>query len=95
MYWGKLRKTNLEVVDTICGVLDVLRPDRSPHQSLKTFVKDRPGHDRRYAIDGSKNLSLDGPQNGFEDGMRKTIQWYLDNSEWCENVTSGKYQRKG
>jgi dTDP-glucose 4,6-dehydratase len=93
---GNSEKTNLEVVDTICGVLNELRPDHAPHQKLKTFVKDRPGHDRRYAIDGSKIKSELGwsPKYSFDEGMRKTIQWYLDNSEWCENVTSGKYQRE-
>ena len=93
---GNSEKTNLEVVDTICGVLDELKPDHAPHQNLKTFVEDRPGHDRRYAIDGSKIKSELGwsPKYSFVKGMRKTIQWYLDNSEWCENVTSGKYQRE-
>lgn len=93
---GYSEKTNLEVVDTICGVLDELKPDHAPHQNLKTFVKDRPGHDRRYAINGSKIKSELGwsPKYSFDEGMRKTIQWYLDNSEWCENVTSRKYQRE-
>jgi dTDP-glucose 4,6-dehydratase len=93
---GNSEKTNLEVVDTICGVLDELKPGHSPHHKLKTFVEDRPGHDRRYAIDGSKIKSKLGwsPKYSFDEGMRKTIQWYLDNSRWCENVTSGKYQRE-
>ena len=93
---GNSEKTNLEVVDTICGVLDELKPDYAPHKNLKTFVKDRPGHDRRYAIDGSKIKTELGwsPRYDFGEGMRKTIQWYLDNSEWCENVTSGKYKRE-
>ena len=93
---GNSEKTNLEVVDTICGVLDELKPDYAPHKNLKTFVKDRPGHDRRYAIDGSKIKKELGwsPRYDFGEGMRKTIQWYLDNSEWCENVTSGKYKRE-
>ncbi len=93
---GNSEKTNLEVVDTICAVLDQLKPHGSPHQKLKTFVKDRPGHDRRYAIDGSKIKSELGwtPEYSFDTGIRKTIQWYLDNSHWCENVTSGKYQRE-
>ena len=91
---GNSEKTNLEVVDTICCVLDELKPDKAPHKNLKTFVQDRPGHDRRYAIDGSKIKAELGwaPKYGFEEGMRKTIQWYLDNSQWCENVTSGKYK---
>ena len=84
------------MVDTICGVFDELKPEHAPHQKLKAFVKDRPGHDRRFAIDGSKIKSelCWSPKYSFDEGMRKTIQWYLDNSVWCENVTSGKYQRE-
>lgn len=93
---GNSEKTNLEVVDTICCILDQLRPALSSHQNLKTFVKDRPGHDHRYAIDGSKIKSELGwsPKYGFEDGVHKTIEWYLSNLEWCENITSGKYHRE-
>jgi len=93
---GNSERTNLQVVDEICQSLDELRPAGAPHEQLKTFVKDRPGHDRRYAIDGSKIKSELGwsPKYGFEEGMRKTIEWYLANSDWCENVTSGKYQRE-
>ena len=93
---GNSERTNLQVVDTICQSLDELLPAGAPHKKLKTFVKDRPGHDRRYAIDGSKIKSELGwsPKYAFEEGMRKTIEWYLANSEWSENVTSGKYQRE-
>jgi dTDP-glucose 4,6-dehydratase len=93
---GNSERSNLQVVNAICQSLDELRPAGAPHEELKTFVKDRPGHDRRYAIDGSKIKSELGwsPKYGFEEGMRKTIEWYLANSEWCENVTSGKYQRE-
>jgi dTDP-glucose 4,6-dehydratase len=93
---GNSERTNLQVVDTICQSLDELQPAGAPHKKLKTFVKDRPGHDRRYAIDGSKIKSELGwsPKYAFEEGMRKTIEWYLANSEWSENVTSGKYQRE-
>ncbi len=93
---GNSERTNLEVVDAICRTLDELRPNGAPHENLKTFVRDRPGHDRRYAIDGSKIKSELGwsPKYGFVEGLRKTIEWYLENSQWCENVTSGKYQRE-
>ena len=93
---GNSEKTNLEVVDTICRTLDKLRPEGAPHDKLKIFVKDRPGHDRRYAIDGSKIKSELGwsPKYQFDEGMSKTIEWYLENSQWCENVTTGKYQRE-
>ena len=93
---GDSEKTNLEVVDTICEALDRDRPENAPHQNLKTFVKDRPGHDRRYAIDFSKIQNELGwePRFSFEEGMAQTVDWYLTHSEWCDNVTSGKYQRE-
>jgi len=93
---GNSERTNLQVVDTICQLLDEIRPDGAPHQNLKTFVKDRPGHDRRYAIDCTKIKEELGwvPQYGFEKGMAQTVDWYLSNLEWCKNVTSGKYQRE-
>ena len=77
---------NLDVVNTICSVLDELRPNDPvvPHKNLITFVKDRPGHDRRYAMDATKIEGELGwrPKETFETGMRKTIQWYLDNQAW-------------
>ena len=93
---GDSEKTNLEVVDTICGALDKDRPANAPHKKLKTFVKDRPGHDRRYAIDFSKIKNELGwePRYSFEDGMAQTVNWYLSNSKWCDNITSGNYQRE-
>jgi len=93
---GNSERTNLQVVDTICQLLDEVRPEGAPHQDLKTFVKDRPGHDRRYAIDCSKITEELGwsPKYGFEEGMANTVSWYLSNLGWCENVTSGKYQRE-
>ena len=93
---GNSERTNLQVVDTICQLLDEVRPAGAPHQDLKTFVKDRPGHDRRYAIDCSKITDELGwsPKYGFEAGMANTVSWYLSNLGWCENVTSGKYQRE-
>jgi len=93
---GNSERTNLEVVDTICQLLDEIRPDGAPHQDLKNFVKDRPGHDRRYAIDCTKIKEEIGwvPHYGFEEGMADTVAWYLSNQLWCDNVTSGKYQRE-
>ena len=93
---GASEKTNLEVIDTLCRTLDRKFPERAPHNQLKTFVKDRPGHDHRYAIDFSKINNELGwqPSYSFEEGMEQTVQWYLNHQEWCENVTSGKYQRE-
>jgi dTDP-glucose 4,6-dehydratase len=86
--------SNLEVVNQICATLDDLKPAGKPYESLITFVKDRPGHDRRYAMDISKierELSWQ-PRETFASGLRKTIRWYLDNPEWVEHVTNGSYQ---
>lgn len=90
---GMNEKTNLEVVRTICLLLDELQPQPSGHESLIEFVKDRPGHDRRYAIDSRKVRSQLGwqPEESFESGMRKTVLWYLKNADWVEQVTSGAY----
>ncbi|MBO3277157.1 dTDP-glucose 4,6-dehydratase [Pseudomonas schmalbachii] len=97
---GHNEKRNLEVVETICDLMDELVPrkgDREQARSYKeliTFVKDRPGHDRRYAIDASKIERELGwkPQETFESGIRKTVQWYLDNRQWWERVLSGDYR---
>lgn len=93
---GNNQRTNLEVVKTICSILDQLKADSPfvPHANLVTMVKDRPGHDRRYAIDASKiERELQWkPRENFEDAIRKTIRWYLDNPTWIENATSGAYQ---
>ncbi len=93
---GNSEKTNLEVVDTLCALLDELVPDSAhkPHAELKTFVADRPGHDWRYAIDASKIRDQLGwqPQESFESGMRRTVQWYLDNRDWCDRVKDGTYE---
>jgi len=96
--WNEM--TNLEVVQAICAILDELRPLPTSHFPLPTygdlitFVKDRPGHDQRYAIDASKIERELGwkPQETFETGLKKTIEWYLDNQEWVVNVTSGEYR---
>jgi dTDP-glucose 4,6-dehydratase len=118
---GNAEKTNLDVVNGICSILDELRPhtntvhdsrftihessqaSQSPghgsrvtgHASLVTFVKDRPGHDRRYAMDPRKIQTELGwqPRERFETGLRKTVQWYLDNMEWVASVTSGEYRQ--
>jgi dTDP-glucose 4,6-dehydratase len=95
---GDCERTNLEIVQTICACVDRLQPD-SPHapcDSLITFVKDRPGHDQRYAIDASKIKQELGwqPQQTFEAGLSQTIEWYLENTNWVERVTSGVYRRE-
>jgi dTDP-glucose 4,6-dehydratase len=93
---GWNEKPNLEVVQTLCQVLDELSPrqDGKPYAQQITYVKDRPGHDRRYAIDASKIQRDLGwtPRETFETGIRKTVQWYLDNPDWVQNVTTGAYQ---
>ncbi|MDX2451715.1 dTDP-glucose 4,6-dehydratase [Desulfosarcina sp.] len=91
---GNSEKTNLDVVHTICTILDEMTADQNRRDTLITFVPDRPGHDRRYAIDASKIKAEIGwtPQETFETGIRKTVQWYLDNSQWVASVTSGTYQ---
>jgi dTDP-glucose 4,6-dehydratase len=94
---GGNQRSNLEVVTTVCALLDELVPESKfkPHLQLMKYVTDRPGHDRRYAIDARK---LEGElgwkaQESFETGLRKTVEWYLSNAEWVESVTSGAYQQ--
>ena len=91
---GRQEMSNLEVVRHICATLDDLKPAGKPYASLITFVKDRPGHDRRYAMDIAKIERELGwqPRETFAGGLRKTIQWYLDNPEWVVHVTSGAYR---
>ncbi len=93
---GWNEKPNLEVVETLCKILDERQPreDGRSYAEQITFVKDRPGHDRRYAIDASKIEQELGwrPEETFETGIRKTVDWYLDNQDWVENVTSGAYR---
>jgi len=93
---GHNEKTNLEVVDTLCALLDELKPqpDGRPYATQKTSVADRPGHDKRYAIDASKISHELGwtPTETFETGLRKTVQWYLDNPAWVAHVVSGDYR---
>ncbi|MBK5255297.1 MAG: dTDP-glucose 4,6-dehydratase [Vicinamibacteria bacterium] len=102
---GNSERTNLQVVDALCAALEAVLPAASnvalqakghrAYQDLKTFVKDRPGHDRRYAIDASKIHRELGfqPQHPFESGLRATVRWYLDNGDWTAAVTKGKYDR--
>ncbi len=94
---GWNEKPNLDVVHTLCDILDQLQPraDGVSYKTQITFVTDRPGHDRRYAIDAGKLERELGwkPAETFETGIRKTVQWYLDNQAWVANVTSGAYQR--
>ena len=94
---GNNEKTNLEVVNALCDILDRLRPHLrgSHHSSLITFVDDRPGHDRRYAMDTRKIAAELGwrPRERFETGLRKTVQWYLDHPDWVTGVASGAYRK--
>jgi len=93
---GWNEKANIEVVQTICKILDELKPraDSRPYIDQITYVKDRPGHDRRYAIDAGKIEQELGwrPVETFETGIRKTVQWYLDNPVWIDGVVSGSYR---
>jgi len=91
---GNAEKANLDVVKTVCTTLDELRPDSAPHEKLITFVEDRPGHDRRYAIDAGKIRNELGwqPRERFDSGLRKTVEWYLDHMNWVDSVTSGEYR---
>jgi dTDP-glucose 4,6-dehydratase len=93
---GHNEKQNIEVVQTICNILDILVPKDTKYAEQITYVTDRPGHDRRYAIDSSKmSAELNWtPVETFETGLRKTIEWYLANQSWCKNVQDGSYQRE-
>ena len=95
---GLNERPNIEVVEQICSLLDELAPNPAgtSFHAQKTFVRDRPGHDRRYAIDCSKITAELGwkPAESFETGLRKTVAWYLGNRDWCEDISSGKYQRE-
>lgn len=93
---GHNEKQNLEVVHTICDLLDEIVPKQSSYREQITYVTDRPGHDRRYAIDATKIGRELGwqPQETFESGIRKTVEWYLNNQAWCLRVQDGSYQRE-
>jgi len=93
---GHNEKKNIEVVETICSILDKKIPKDKPYKDLITFVKDRPGHDIRYAIDASKIAKELGwkPEETFETGLEKTVDWYLNNKGWWSSVLDGSYQRE-
>jgi dTDP-glucose 4,6-dehydratase len=91
---GNCERRNIDVVNALCDIMDELRPANAPHTKLITYVKDRPGHDLRYAIDASKIKRELGwePQETFETGLRKTVDWYLANPDWWQAVLDGSYQ---
>jgi dTDP-glucose 4,6-dehydratase len=91
---GNSEKTNLEVINTLCAILDELRQESAPHARLISFVKDRPGHDRRYAINAAKMKSELGwtPSEQFASGLRKTVRWYLAHMDWVTTIQSGEYR---
>jgi dTDP-glucose 4,6-dehydratase len=93
---GGNEQTNLEIVDAICDTLDAAKPGAGSHRSLKSFVPDRPGHDRRYAIDAGKIRRDLGwaPARTFEQGLRETIAWYVAHRDWCDAVQAGRYDRE-
>lgn len=93
---GHNEKQNIEVVKTICHLLNELVPQKTDYQNQIVFVTDRPGHDLRYAIDASKIERELGwkPEETFETGLRKTVEWYLKNKTWCQHVQDGSYQRQ-
>ena len=97
---GHNEKTNLQVVHAICDILEELRPSthlaQKTYHDLVSYVTDRPGHDQRYAIDASKIQKGLGwvPAETFETGLRKTVEWYLENADWCQDVQDGSYQRQ-
>ena len=92
---GNEERNNIEVVEAVCTILDSLRPavNKQPYAELIEHVADRPGHDFRYAIDASRIKEELGwePQESFDSGMRKTVEWYLDNQAWVEKVQEGSY----
>ncbi len=94
---GRSEKANIEVVDTLCDILDSHEPRKGggSYRELKTYVKDRPGHDRRYAVNCDRIRDELGwvPEESFESGIRRTVEWYLANREWCRSISERKYSR--
>jgi len=94
---GRAECSNIDVVRTLCTLLDELHPSSpvTPHARLITFVRDRPGHDRRYAMDCTKLENELGwrPSETFESGVRKTVSWYLEHADWVQNIVSGEYEK--
>jgi len=92
---GRSEVSNLEVVKTICRLIDEVRPAAAPHESLIRFVTDRPGHDWRYAMNIEKIERELGwkPREEFASGLRKTVAWYLEHPDWVEHVSSGSYRQ--
>ena len=92
---GRSERTNIDVVRSICRILDELRPTAAPYEKQITFVADRPGHDLRYAIDAAKIEREIGwvPRRRFEEGLRETVGWYLENTAWVESIQSGEYRQ--
>ena len=93
---GENERTNLEIVDRVCDLVDEVRPGVPGCRALKTFVPDRPGHDRRYAIDATRIRRELGwaPRYAFDDGLKDTVRWYLGHRDWCEAVQGGRYDRE-
>ncbi len=93
---GGNERTNLEIVDRVCDLVDAVKPGAASRRALKTFVPDRPGHDRRYAIDAAKIRRDLGwtPRYTFEEGLKDTVRWYLEHRDWCDAVQSGRYDRE-
>jgi dTDP-glucose 4,6-dehydratase len=93
---GRNERSNLDLVHTLCTLLDEMAPSSRPRTELVTFVKDRPGHDRRYAIDPTRAENELGwsPRHDLASGLRETVRWYLDHRGWCERIADGSYQRE-
>jgi dTDP-glucose 4,6-dehydratase len=93
---GGNERTNLEIVDRICEALDETKPAAATYRSLKTFVPDRPGHDRRYAIDATKIRRELGwtPARTFDRGLRETVEWYVAHRDWCDAIQASRYDRE-